>query len=195
MTATLDFQLVDGVYMSPGRPDGRCAQGHEMRPENVVFKRGEGRVRCRSCQQAANRRATARKRRALVLGLPAVGPSDREAEMLEETVEAVRHRPRTPRWGAQAACGTADPNLFVEASESESASVGGDPTRLPRIREAMAICRRCPVRSECDATAMSGRDAPPTGVVGSRYWGSREGRAQVRRAQRAAVLLAQEDER
>lgn len=190
-----DIPTGSGVYVSEGRPDGRCANGHLMTASNLVVKEG-GRVRCRACRQAANRRASARKRLRLSAGIaaPTRVPVDRGDELLAETIDAVRHRPRTVRWGTRAACADVDPDLFLEATQAESESVGGIPTRLPRVREAMAICRRCPVRSECDATALSSTDVPPSGVVASRYWGSRSGRDQVRRAQAAAVIVAAEDE-
>lgn len=48
-------------------------------------------------------------------------------------------------WQADAACNTADPELFyVHADET-----GGSAARTRRIREAKRICLACPVLTDC----------------------------------------------
>lgn len=174
MTATIE------LVVTAAWPRGVCQRGHLMTRDNVVTNRGGGR-RCKSCKALVRHAGR----------VAPVGPQPTEAELLAETIDAVRHRPRTSQWRVRAACHSVDPELFEEASPGEALAVGGRPERLGRIQEAMKVCRSCPVRSECDATALSATDYPPTGVVGSRYYGAKAGKAQVRRAEIAAVVVAQ----
>jgi len=44
-------------------------------------------------------------------------------------------------WRSSAACLTHDPELFFPVGESD--------TSRPQIREAKAVCARCPVAAEC----------------------------------------------
>ncbi|APU20889.1 WhiB family transcriptional regulator [Actinoalloteichus sp. GBA129-24] len=185
MTATLDLPLVNGLYVTARRPDGHCSNGHPMTIDNIMIKKS-GSPRCRACTRSVTRRS---RRQSTLRGLaprpiprPAPVPYNAAAELAAETVEAFEHRPRTGSWCNDAACRDSEPDLFEEASDEESRRSGGRPARLPRVREALSICGRCPVRSQCDATAMSQTDVAPSGVVGGRYYSAKTGAAQLRRA-------------
>lgn len=61
-------------------------------------------------------------------------------------------------WRYRGACRDEDPELFFPVGRSESAHA------MQQTAEAKAVCRRCPVQTECRAWALSAR--PEYGVFG-----------------------------
>lgn len=55
----------------------------------------------------------------------------------------------TDNWRDRAACLGADPRLFDPLDGSETNKLGTAAEAHPRIQEAIAVCRRCPVRADC----------------------------------------------
>lgn len=65
-------------------------------------------------------------------------------------------------WENRAACGDADPNLFVPIQRGESA----EPPPL-RVVQALAYCQACPVVRECGERRAKNGDQ---GVWGGDWW-------------------------
>lgn len=79
-------------------------------------------------------------------------------------------------WQASGACRGWQPELWDPLDSDEVKQFGSCPVDHPRIREAMRHCAVCPVRSDCRAWAIAGKEQ---GVWGGLYL-ERDGR--VRRA-------------
>lgn len=61
-----------------------------------------------------------------------------------------------PDWRQRAACRGYDPRLFDPLDGSETHALGTQAEAHPRVQEAIAVCRHCVVRSDCDLA--SGRE-------------------------------------
>jgi Transcription factor WhiB len=76
-------------------------------------------------------------------------------------------------WQERGVCGGLPPELWDPLDSEETRLRGSKPLDHPRIREALRYCAVCPVRAQCLAWAVAGREQ---GVWGGRYL-ERDGRA------------------
>lgn len=72
-------------------------------------------------------------------------------------------------WQDFANCLGTDPSAFDEATRGEGYGAGNHMERVPRIADAITVCRFCTVRVECKLAGSSHTDYPNIGVYGGEY--------------------------
>jgi WhiB family redox-sensing transcriptional regulator len=141
-----------------------CTKCGEMQPLTAYApdsRTRDGRQsRCHACQAKAQAERQARLRAA------------RRADEASDELRRVAPAAAMPALPGRAACRDADPELFFPTSR------GAD--LRAEVREAKAVCARCPVRAACAAWALEHREH---GVWGGLDEGDREA---VSRRQHAA---------